>query len=383
MYNAQAICPELKFSMHDHAKPAKDIAINGRFLAQKLSGVQRYAREITRALDAMILADPDGLGRRRWRLIVPDGVKSDHPLQAIETVHYGVRQGHFWEQWDLLRAARGQRLVNLGNSGPILHRDSITVIHDVAVFRTPRNFGSRYGRAHRMLSRILSRTSRLGTVSNFSRDELSAVLGVDRDRIFVAYNGSDHLVGRTADESVLIELALTPGRYFLFVGSPAPNKNLTVALDAFARLARPDIRFVVAGSLNNAVFGGRAPDKILRVVVASGRSDAAISALYANAAALVFPSRYEGFGIPPLEAMVHGCPVIASDIPVLRETCGEAAIFFDPDDAVTLARLMAEQLDNPDKRALQAAARERVAMFTWQRGAASLAEAILAADRLC
>lgn len=381
MYNAQSICPELNSPMHDHAKPAKDIAINGRFLAQKLSGVQRYAREITRALDAMILADPDGLGRRRWRLILPEGIRSDHPLQAIETVHSGSRQGHFWEQWDLLRAARGQRLVNLGNSGPILHRDSITVIHDVAVFRTPQNFGPRYGKAHRMLSRILSRTSRLGTVSNFSRDELSAVLGVDRNRIFVAYNGSDHLVGRMTDESVLIELALTPGRYFLFVGSPTPNKNLAVALDAFARLARPDIRFVVAGSLNNAVFGGRAPDKIPGVVVASGRSDAAISALYANAAALVFPSRYEGFGIPPLEAMVHGCPVIASDIPVLRETCGEAAIFFDPDDAATLAGLMAEQLDNPDRRARQAAARERVALFTWDRGAASLAQAILAADQ--
>lgn len=123
------------------------------------------------------------------------------------------------------------------------------------------------------------------------------------------------------------------------------------------------------------------PDEIPGVVVASGRSDAAISALYANAAALVFPSRYEGFGIPPLEAMVHACPVIASDIPVLRETCGEAAIFFDPDDAPTLARLMAQQLDNPERGAREAAARERVAMFSWNRGATSLAQAILAADR--
>lgn len=380
MYNAQGICPELNSPMHDHAKPAKDIAINGRFLAQKLSGVQRYAREITRALDAMIVADPDGLGQRRWRLIVPDGVRSDHPLKAIETVNSGSRQGHLWEQWDLLHAARGQRLVNLGNSGPILHRDSITVIHDVAVFRTPQNFGSRYGKAHRALSRILARTSRLGTVSNFSRQELSAVLGLQMDRIFVAYNGCDHLIGRTADESVLAELDLTSGRFFLFVGSPAPNKNLAVALDAFVRLGRADIRFVVAGSLNNAVFGGRAPDEIPGVIVASGRSDAAISALYANAAALVFPSRYEGFGIPPLEAMVHDCPVIASDIPVLHETCGEAATFFDPDDAATLARLMAAQLDNPEAHTSQAAARERVATFRWESGAASLAQAILAAD---
>jgi len=367
--------------MHDPNKPAKDIAINGRFLAQKLSGVQRYAREITRALDAMILADPEGLGRRRWRLIVPEGVVSDHPLQTIETVHAGARQGHLWEQWDLMRAAKGQRLVNLGNSGPVLHRDSITVIHDVAVFRTPQNFGSRYGKAHRTLSRLLARTSRLGTVSNFSRQELSAVLGVPTDRVFVAYNGCDHLIGRAADEGVLGELGLQPGRYFLFVGSPAPNKNLPIALDAFAQLNRSDVRFVVAGSLNNAVFGGRTPDEIPGVVVASGKSDEAISALYANAAALVFPSRYEGFGIPPLEAMVHDCPVIASDIPVLRETCGEAAIFFDPDDAATLARLMAEQLDWPDRDVRRAAARERVALFSWDRGAASLAQAILAADR--
>lgn len=356
-----------------------DIAINGRFLSQKLSGVQRYAREITRALDARIFADPQGLGRRNWRLLVPKGVVSDHPLQAIETVAVGRLFGHAWEQWDLMRAARGQRLVNLGNSGPILHRDSITIIHDVAVFRTPQNFGARYGKAHRTLSRILARTSRLGTVSKFSRDELSAVLGVAKDRIFVAYNGCDHLLGRPGDPDVLGELDLTPGYYFLFVGSPTPNKNLAVALDAFARLGRSDIRFVIAGSLNAAVFGGRSPVGLPGVVVASGRSDEEISALYANAAALVFPSRYEGFGIPPLEAMVRGCPVLASDIEVLHETCGDAARFFHPDDADGLAHLMAEQLDRPVR--CDPRARERAAMFTWARGAASLADAIIAADR--
>ncbi|MGE0776365.1 MAG: glycosyltransferase family 4 protein [Sphingomonadaceae bacterium] len=361
------------------ASEVRDIAINGRFLTQRLSGVQRYAREITRALDDQILADPQGLGQRRWRLIVPHETTSDYALRAIETVSFGRCSGHLWEQWDLLRAARGQRLINLGNSGPVLHRDSITVIHDAAVFQTPQNFGARYGMAHRALGRLLARTSRIGTVSDFSREELSAVLGLTRDRIFVAGNGCDHLAGRAADETVLAKLDLTPGRYFLFVGSPTPNKNLDVAIDAFSRLGRPGVRFVIAGSLNHAVFGGSAPDKLPGVIMASGCSDEAISALYAHAAALVFPSRYEGFGIPPLEAMAHGCPVLASDIPVLRETCGDAARFFDPDDAEALASLMAAQLDAP--RQFNIAGSERTAMFTWANGARSLAEAIVAADR--
>ena len=355
----------------------RDIAINGRFLTQKLSGVQRYSRELVTALDRLIHIDPDRIGDSRWRLLVPPGANLDLELHAISVETVGSRGGHIWEQRDLARAAAGSRLLNLGNSGPLMHRDKIVVIHDAAVFRTPDNFGWRYRLAHRALGHALARTGRIGTVSQFSREELAQVLHLRKEAILLVRNGCDHFVDRPRDERVLADLGLERGRYFLFVGSPAPNKNLPVLLDAFARLDRPMAKLVVAGSLDRSVFGGQGAAAAESVVLAPGRTDAEIAALYANAAAHVFPSLYEGFGIPPLEAMASGCPVIASDIPVVREVCGDGACYFPAHDAHILADVMRRHWDDPAvglqrKQAEQ----ERVARFRWEDSARSLLDAL-------
>lgn len=357
----------------------RTITINGRFLTQQLSGVQRYSRELVSALDRLIHSEPERLGQHRWRLLVPHGAQADLKLDAIATETVGQTGGHMWEQRELARAASGTRLLNLGNSGPLLHRDKLVVIHDAAVFRTPRNFGWRYRMAHRALGRALARTGRIGTVSEFSRRELAQVLRLDENAILLMRNGCDHFVGRERDDSVLDALGVERGRYFLFVGNPAPNKNLDVLLRAFARLERPGAKLVVAGSLDRSVFGGEGAAAAEGVVLAARRSDAEIAALYANAAAHVFPSLYEGFGIPPLEAMASGCPVIASDIPVLREVCGGAASYFPALDAGGLAELMRRHWDTPQRSpAQQAASAERVARFTWRESARRLADAALA-----
>jgi glycosyltransferase involved in cell wall biosynthesis len=115
------------------------------------------------------------------------------------------------------------------------------------------------------------------------------------------------------------------------------------------------------------------------VVLAARRSDAEIAALYANATAHVFPSLYEGFGIPPLEAMASGCPVIASDIPVVREVCGGAASYFDPHDASALTALLRKHWDVSQRSAeQQVVAAPRVAQFTWESSARTLIDAVMA-----
>ena len=355
-----------------------DIGINGRFLTQSLSGVQRYSREMVIALDRLIQSEPDRFAGRRWRMWVPSGTYVDLKLDAIVTEATGRSGGHMWEQCDLLRAAAGSRLINLGNSGPVLHRDKLVVIHDAAVFRTPDNFSWRYRTAHRALGRMLARTGRIGTVSEFSRHELAQVLGLREEAIVLARNGCDHFVDRDRDDAVLGDLGLQAGRYFLFVGSPAPNKNLPVLLQAFAQLDRRGAKLVVVGSLDRSVFGGGGTGGADDVVLAARRSDAEIASLYAHAAAHVFPSLYEGFGIPPLEAMASGCPVIAADIPVLREVCGDAASYFVPHDPEALAALMRTHWDVPQRSALQQTARAaRVARFTWESSARALMDAVL------
>lgn len=348
-------------------------------MSQKLSGVQRYSREIVTAMDRLIQSDGNTWDRYRWRLLVPEGAGMDLPLDAIEIKRVGRRGGHQWEQYDLARAAASARLVNLGNSAPVLHRDKLVVIHDAAVFRTPRNFGRKYRAAHQALGWILSRTGRIATVSEFSRRELAQVLQLREKTISVVRNGCDHFVGRGRDENVLNAMGLTPQRYFLFVGNPTPNKNLDILLEAFARLDRPGAKLVIAGSLDSSVFGGAGVTVGEGVILASGRNDAEVAALYANATAHVFPSLYEGFGIPPLEAMASGCPVIASDIPVVREVCGAAASYFPPTDSAALAVLMRAHWDEPRRSDHQkAAAAERVALFNWSDSARALIEATLA-----
>ncbi len=309
---------------------------------------------------------------------MPPGAEVGLPLNAIASETVGQGSGHWWEQRDLARAAAGMRLLNLGNSGPVLHRDKLVVIHDAAVFRTPGNFGRRYRAAHQVLGHAVARTGRIGTVSEFSRQELAAVLGLREEAILLVRNGCDHFVGRARDDAVLSELGIEPHRYFLFVGNPALNKNLGVLLAAFAQLGRPEAKLVVAGSLDRSVFGGAGAEPARSMILAGRRSDAQIAALYAHAAAHVFPSLYEGFGIPPLEAMASGCPVIASDIPVLREVCGDAASYFPPRDPAALAALMRRYWDTQQRSvAQQAAAAARVARFSWDDSARALIEAVV------
>lgn len=356
--------------------------INGRFLTQDMTGVQRYASEIVKALDNwLVAAGPDV---PTCRLLAPKGADvTGLDLKAIGFQTGGVGGGHPWEQSWLPLTASGGVLLSLCNSAPVLHGRSLSVIHDAIIYRRPAQFSASYRRLHQTLGRVLSRTSKLATVSHFSQNELSETLGIDPGRIAVIPNGSDHIRSIAPDDAVVSRLGLTPNGYFLFVGSPAPHKNLSSALRAFAQLADPNMKFVVVGAAKAKVFGGgdlKAGDNVLF----TGRlTDAEIAGLYRQARAFVFPSLYEGFGIPPLEAMVHGCPVIASAIPSCREVCADAALFFPPDDADALTDALRRLVDEP---ALAGTLRQkgltRSGAYTWAHSAQLLVERLYQGDLL-
>jgi glycosyltransferase involved in cell wall biosynthesis len=345
------------------------VYINGRFLTQKLTGVQRFAREIVSHLDQHV-GSQHWARTRRWVLMTPPETLDDLPLRHIERRAVGRGSGHAWEQTWLAHSARDGMLIGLANAGPIFHPRQLVVMHDAAVFRFPENYSLAYRIVHRALSLRLAKRAKLATVSEFSRSELADVLRRDPQSLDVVSNAVDHSTRGTSGPSVLSHLGLTANHYFLVVGSNSRNKNIKTAVQGFLCAGLTDHKLVIVGDVTGSVFSG-GENLGGRGVVTTGRvSDLQLTALYQSSTALIFPSLYEGFGIPPLEAMANNCPVLASDIPPVREVCGLAAEYFQPLDEATLAALLRVRADSPDGRQVwQQRGRERAARFTWSASA--------------
>ena len=351
------------------------VFINGKFVAQRMTGVQRVAHNLVLALDRRLAFD-DASAATRWVLLCPPG----HPLPELREIEVRVigHAGwplHLWEQFSLPRAARTGLLLNLAGSAPAWAGPQVCTFHDAAVFDQPQSYGFLFRHWYRMLFRRLARRVPLVlTVSEFSRERLQAVLGVSGGRLRVIGAGAEHLLAVDADERVLRDCGVQRGRFFVAVGSLHPGKNLGTLVRAFAKLAGAGLFLVIAGAQDRRVFGAAAsPQRSDGVVLAGPLGDAALRALYENALALVFPSTYEGFGLPPLEAMSCDCPVAAAQAASIPEVCGEAALYFDPRSVEQIAAAMQLLLDDaPLRRRLIDAGRERARAFTWDGAAARL-----------
>jgi glycosyltransferase involved in cell wall biosynthesis len=341
--------------------------VNGRFFSQPLSGVQRFATEIT---EAMRRLQPG-----RVVVLAPPGSQTAAPFARV----VGSRGGQVWEQYELPQHAGAGLLLNLGNTAPLRLRAQLVVIHDAGVFATPDAYAWKFRLWYKLVQRLLlARGARVVTVSKFSRSELVRHLGADPAQVDVISEGADHMAAIVADGTVLARLP--PGRFVLAVGNLAAHKNLP-ALGALAvRLAARGESLVITGGLAGGAFRATGPAALPQPACYVGRvSDGELKALYENAACLVFPSRYEGFGLPAVEAMACGCAVVASRIAALQETCADAAIYADPASPGDIADQVCRLLDDPaTQEAMRRSARARGSVFTWARAATQL---IAIADR--
>ena len=347
-------------------RPPAPLAINGRFLTQKTTGVQRFAAEVTRALAAR---------GTKLRLLAPQGAPARFDNLPVEIA--GTRGGQAWEQFDLPRAAGGDMLVNLGNTAPLLRgaRQAV-VIHDAGVFDTPGSYSFAFRAWYRALHLVLPRRgTRIITVSEFSRGRLAARLGLDPARIGVMPEGGEHVVRTTAETEVLARHGLAPRGFALAVGTRAAHKNLAALENTAALLAQRGMVLAVAGAVEAGAFRGTADAAGASVRLLGRVTDGELRALYENALCLVFPSRYEGFGIPPLEAMWCGCPVLAARAGAVPEVCGEAALWFDAEGPATPEAALARLLDEPGLAdALRTAGAARAKLYSWDAAAARLLE---------
>jgi glycosyltransferase involved in cell wall biosynthesis len=358
------------------------VALNGRFLSQRVTGVQRHARELVRALDRLLEREA-GANLDVSLLLPPDGQR-DLQLRRIETRRVGRLKGQLWEQFELPLYARDGLLLNLANTAPIFGPRQMVMIHDASVFAVPEAYSVSFGRWYRlMLPYWARRASLVLTNSEFSRTELARWLRIPMGKIRVVGGGHEHILRTPSDEGVLARHRLGTRPYVLAVSNLSRHKNLEAVRAAIQLLGPSGCDYVLAGPANPRVFGSWPEDAPAQVIRLGYVADGELRALYEHAACLVYPSRYEGFGIPPLEAMACGCPVIASRTASLPEVCGTAALYVDPDDprqvATAIRRVLCEAGLGEE---LRQRGRDQSKRWTWTRSAVDTLAAIREAQAL-
>lgn len=347
------------------------IFVNGRFLFRPQTGVDRYAVGILSAIDQLlrrgegnglnfVLLAPKSASKPFWR---PDNMRV---LQA------GVFHGQLWEQFSLPWLSRSGLLLSLCNTAPILKRNQVVTIHDATVVRHGTSFRLPFRLWYRILLPLISLMSRaVVTVSHFSENEIHQCYWTPLRKISVAYNGADHIGRLSPDRSIISRLGLSDRCYVLGVATHAAHKNIRALYALAPHLHDEPASVVLVGGGNNRVFTQN-PDgdsEKSELIVAGYVQDNELIALYERAACFVFPSFYEGFGIPPIEAMTLGCPVVASNTSAMPEVLGDAAIYFDPHNVDELVVSVKRVLQDRQLRdTLIEKGRERTKRYRWESG---------------
>jgi glycosyltransferase involved in cell wall biosynthesis len=358
-------------------------SINGRFLTQPVTGVQRYGREILRALDGLVASGHPLARDLKLELLVPPSVKPLPSLAAIRRRRVGRVEGHAWEQGVLPFAIRGG-LISLCNTGPLCVSKHIVCIHDLNTRLVPDSYSLRFRALYRLLLPALGRTAEhVTTVSRFSRTQLQRHRVAAPGKIHVIGNGSDHVQDWQPRHSPKTRAVAGPDTIVVF-GSGSPNKNVGLLVGMAGELARANLRLAIAGATDMRVFASGVSLESCDNVVSLGRlTDSEIAALLVDSLCLAFPSFSEGFGLPPLEAMSLGCPVVVSDRSCLPEICGDAALYASPTDPTAwLDKFRRLRCDPALRAALVERGRHRAALYSWRAAADSYLQLMARSDGL-
>ena len=343
------------------------IVVNARFLTQELSGVQRYAIEISRQLRAIYPA---------VRFVAPKNILHEDIAKELNVEVVGEWTGHLWEQvslpWFLINNDR-PILLNFGNLAPVFYKNKISTIHDITFERFPKNFNWLFGFIYRiMIPRVLFSSKLILTVSQFSKSEIMSFYGESVPKIEVVYNS-------VSKYFCSVESAVNED-YILAVSSISNHKNFSALVKAFNLADIPGLKLFVVGARSGNFSD---PDVLSEVgnnpnIIFCGRvSDSELRQLYSGALAFFFPSLYEGFGIPPLEAQACACPCVVSDIPSLNEVMSDSALFFNPYDVNDIAEKMYRVISDGDLRCnLREKGFHNLKRFSWNKSAKLIIKAV-------
>lgn len=341
------------------------IVVNARFLTQKVTGVQRFAMELCLCLRSMV---------NDVEFVSPGDIVQTDAFEKLGAKIIGKRHGHLWEQIDLphyLKSKVNPLLVNLANTAPLFYKNKIVTIHDVAYKVFPQTYPKSFLLYYSlMIPRLLNHSKHIITVSEYSKSEICKFYHVKSSDVSVVYNAVSDLFKPSA--------RYITDKYFLAVSSMNYRKNFIYILEAFKEYQKQGGKeaLYIIGDLKNSSFKeinlleyqNNPKIKFLGRV-----SDDDLVMYYSNAIAFVYPSFYEGFGIPPLEAQACECPAICADASCLPEIFGNSVLYCDPYNHDSLVeRLRAVTEDESLRKNLIEQGKRNVTSYSWISSAEKL-----------
>lgn len=339
--------------------------INGKYLGAGPTGVHRVADELIAQL-ASRRDELAGLFAEPTTIVVPRTVaKSRHQFEMKQA---GFLTGQLWEQLDLPRAARSGLLLSLCNLAPMISTSAVTMIHDAQTFSTPESYSSAFARWYRyVLPTIGRRHRKILAVSHFTAKQLVDFGVTTADRIAVVPNGVDHVLRVPSEPGIFDRLQLGETKFIVALANTQRHKNVGLLLKAFADERLKPVRLVLVGGEGAQAFaalGHVVPDNVR---FAGRVSDGELRALLERAVCVAFPSTTEGFGLPPLEGMLLGCPAVVAPCGALPEVCGDSAIYASADDPREWVEAISSLANDPlCWNRYSQNGRERANIFTWR-----------------
>lgn len=348
------------------------VVVNARFLTQRVTGVQRFAIELSRQL---IKIYGDNIS-----FVAPFDVIQKDIAKEFDVKIIGSHSGYFWEQVELplyLKKIGSPKLLNFCSVAPLFYSNNIVAIHDITWVRFPETYSNKFRAVYNFLIPHLCRKAKdILTVSEFSMKEISEYYHVDKRKFTVVYNAVDKIFHEIEDK------ALRDENYFIAVSSVKENKNFPTVITSFLELQKemPDVNLYIIGDLSDKNFKAIDIERYKENpnIKFLGRvSDDELIKYYSNAKGFVFPSLYEGFGIPVLEAQACGCPVISSNTSSLPEVLQDSALFSSPMDSDSFAENMAKIVsDNDLRNSLIEKGYQNMKRFSWEVSAKKIADLI-------